>query len=329
MSPTPSDSPFSSDLQPTAAAEVHKTPATAERWREEAKEWVRQKQAGRKYIGRPGEDAVRFLSHVGEWLVELGVPVTPDKFGPEHVWKILPRMGRRGTSRRYYCLTLSTFLSAAPRRNFAITDSEVLKHKMCDRTPRPRRVLSGMERDMVLDRAVGVARLVVALLFAGRRRIELERCRVIDLHLDVRPPYMDTRDKGGDDAVVGIAPISERLKKELDWYLPLRASRAEKATSDDGYLFAWLDGDRLRGYSPASFDRLVGEAVATSGIKFSSHVGRHTAAHLLLERGGKPSDVQSVLHHKNFSTTDVYLRDLTSPQRAAEVAALLDRRAVD
>lgn len=50
------------------------------------------------------------------------------------------------------------------------------------------------------------------------------------------------------------------------------------------------------------------------GIRLTTHVARHTFAHLADRAIGDPRAVSAALGHTNFSTTEVYLADLNADQ---------------
>jgi integrase len=302
-------------------------PATAERWREEAIAWVRQENEAGKYEGRNGQEAVRFLSRLGRQISELESGVTPMGFEARHVRLLYRQWGRRPSSIRYYGSLLSAFLTDPPRRNLAVRESGIMR-EVPHESPE-QLAYTGAELEKISAKAVRLERVVVAIESIGRRRVELERALLSDLHLDSPHPYMDVRAKGGHGAVTGQAALNRGVLKELDWWLPLRQSWSEHCASDDGHLFVRRDrrpdgSTALVRVSRAFFDRSVRAAAERAGLRGQNHAFRRTCAQLLEQRGATTREIQGVLLHKHLATTEIYLERLAKPARLARVVALLD-----
>lgn len=156
-------------------------PSVARRWREEAVEWVGRKRATRgQYEGRNGDEAIRFLTRLGEKLEASGDPRSPRTFDCADVLRVLPWFGVAPKTKRFYLCLLSGFLR--DRGNEAIHESGVLS--TLSKVAPNRRWISEQELDRLMDSSVGLERVVVALeAFQGLRRIEVLRCRLSDLEL--------------------------------------------------------------------------------------------------------------------------------------------------
>lgn len=307
------EEPSPCDLEATA------TPFAAKRWIAESKAWVAEKQRQGKYQGRNGYEALRFLRKCGAW-----VPCLPARVQEPELRSILAHLG--GTApktRRFYLSLLSSFLSAPPRLNQVVRLSgfkESYKNHPV-RTP----VLPGAARDSILDSAVGHQRVVVALLCAGRRPVEIRRALVSDLNLEAG--YMGVRTKGGHGDVTDRVPLNETVLRELRWYLPLRATRAETATADTGHLVCRWDHSGLVGVSIAYLGRSLKDAETRAGVgSYPLYSFRRGAATMLRDRGAEWEDIRDVLCHRSIGTTEGYVRSLQAARRAPAVVRLLDAR---
>jgi hypothetical protein len=214
--------------RPHPSSEETTVPATARRWVEESRAWVAEKQRQGKYQGRNGYEAIRFLSKCGEW-----VSVPPERVTEQELWAIIGRVG--GTApktRRFYLALLGSFLSA--RGNWVVQMSGI--RRRFPNRPMNTPVLAGEERDAILNAAQGPERLVLALLANARRPIEVRRALVSDVDLSAVPPTMKIRTKGGGGQVTAVRVLNQTALRELVWWLPLRATWAERASEDSGHL---------------------------------------------------------------------------------------------
>jgi integrase len=302
-----------------ALSEGPATPETARRWRIESIEWVALKQRQGRYLGRNGYEALRLLRKCSEW-----VSVFPSNVDEPALRTILSRIG--GTApktRRYYLSILSSFLSAPPRLNEIVKHSgfkDAYKNRPV-RTP----VLPGGVRDRILDAAQGPERVIVSFLCSARRPVEVLRARTEDLDL-VRAD-MGVRTKGGRGDVTDRVPLNDTVLRELRWYLPLRASWAEKATEDSGHLVCRWDGERLVGVSIAYLRRALEEAERRAGVaRYPLYSFRRGAATLLRDRGAEWEDIRDALTHRSIGTTEGYVKSLRAAERAPAVVRLLDAR---
>lgn len=292
-------------------------PATARRWVEESRAWVAEKQRQGKYQGRNGYEAVRFLSKCGEW-----VSVPPGRIAEQDLWAIIGHVGGSAPkTRRFYLALLGSFLSA--RGNWVVQTSAIRRRfpNRSMNTP----VLSGEERDAILNAAQGPERLVLALLTNARRPVEVRRALVSDVDLAVVPPTMRVRTKGGGGQVTAVRPLNQTALRELTWWLPLRATWAERASEDSGHLVCRWDGERLVGVSAAFLSRLLASAEGRAGVpRHSLYSFRRGAATMLRERGAQWEDIRDALCHRSISTTEQYVSPLLAQKHAPAVMALLD-----
>lgn len=302
----------------SAATEVPPV-LVARRWNEEARAWLREKQAQGKYQGRNGYEALRFLGKCAEWL-DHG----PTAVGPEDLWKVLQHVGPAAKTRRTYLALLGSFL--ASRGNWVVQETGIRARipNVSQRTP----VVPSEDRDRVLTTAVGEERIVTSLLGVGRRRIEIVRARVGDFEVHADPALYGVRGKGGHGEVTDRLYMPDQLLRELRWWLPVRASWAVKASADSGHLLCRWQKGALVGVSVAYADRLLHRAEARAGVRpWPAHAFRRSAATLLRERGADWEDVSAALTHRSPETTRLYVDPLVRQRRLASAMRLIEPRA--
>jgi integrase len=292
-------------------------PVTVRRWVEESRKWVAEKQRQGKYQGRNGYEVIRFLSKCGEW-----VPVPPERVTEQDLWAIIGHVGGSAPkTRRFYLAILGSFLSSL---GDWVVQTSGIRSRFPNR-PMNTPVLSGEERDAILNAAQGPERLVLALLANARRPIEVRRALVSDVDLSTVPPTMKIRTKGGGGQVTAVRVLNQTALRELTWWLPLRATWAERASEDSGHLLCRWDGEKLVGVSITYLSRLKASAESRAGVPHHQlYSVRRGAATMLRERGAQWEDIRDALCHRSISTTEQYVSPLLAQKHAPAVMALLD-----
>jgi integrase len=290
---------------------------TVRRWVEESRKWVAEKQRQGKYQGRNGYEVIRFLSKCGEW-----VPVPPERVTEQDLWAIIGHVGGSAPkTRRFYLAILGSFLSSL---GDWVVQTSGIRSRFPNR-PMNTPVLSGEERDAILNAAQGPERLVLALLANARRPIEVRRALVSDVDLSTVPPTMKIRTKGGGGQVTAVRVLNQTALRELTWWLPLRATWAERASEDSGHLLCRWDGEKLVGVSITYLSRLKASAESRAGVPHHQlYSFRRGAATMLRERGAQWEDIRDALCHRSISTTEQYVSPLLAQKHAPAVMALLD-----
>jgi hypothetical protein len=186
-------------------------------------------------------------------------------------------------------------------------------------------VLSGEERDDIVNAAQGLERLALALLANAHRPIEVRRALVSGVDLSTVPPATKIRAKGGGGQVKAVRSLNQTAPSELTWWLPIRATWAERASEESGGLVCRWDGERLVGVSPAYLPRLLASAESRQGVLHHSlYSFRRGAATMLRERGAQWEDIRDALCHRSISTIEQYVLPLIAQKHAPAVMALLD-----
>lgn len=136
--------------------------------------------------------------------------------------------------------------------------------------------------------------MVKTLFYTGARVSEFTHIKVVDLHLDLKPPqiYLAVAKCGSD----GYVPILPGLAQELRTYLSGRRTT---------YLF---ESNRRTRYSSRAVQLIVRDAAKRAGIDktVTPHRLRASVATLLLDHGMPIDQVQKFLRHKNVATTQIY-----------------------
>jgi integrase len=285
-------------------------PPRARRWNETADAWFDAKRKRRKYEGKSGRDALHLVKRIGTLLDK-----SPARVTEEDLWALAPSLGPAPKSKRYGYAILGSFLSWTG--NWVVQSSGIRREFPNRTTWTPVAAADSWERGM--NRAVGIQRVVLALVWP-RRPCEVVRARLADVHPE--RGTMDVRQKGGHgDVTDWDVPLSGTVQRELQWYLPLRAQWAERATGDSGHLLVRFDGDQLVGVSTAFVRRRVAEAVEGRLPPYSFRRGGLTT---LRDRGAEWDDIKAVALHKSIGTTEIYVKSLQQQRRLPAVTRLLD-----
>lgn len=299
-------------------SEVIAAPDHGRRWIELGRGWLIEKQRQGKYVGRNGYEVERVLRQTASVA-----PHGPERTTAEDLSELIATLcaGCAPKTVRHYLGIWGSFLSSLG--NWAVQESRIRERfpNRATRTP----VVPPEDRDAILTSAVGQERIVTAFLGVGRRRVEIVRALVSDVRLDHVPPEYGVREKGGHGQVSGIYPLPARVRAELAWYLPLRASWSEGTRFDSGHLLCRRDGDRLVGVSMAYADRLLHSAERRAGTTlWPAHAFRRGVATMLRARGADWEDVSSVLGHRSPETTRLYVEPLVRRARTASALELLE-----
>jgi integrase/recombinase XerD len=152
-------------------------------------------------------------------------------------------------------------------------------------------------------------RIVMLMLYAGLRRVEVAALLWRDVDLGSRPGEgsITVRDgKGGKDRVI---PLHPTLRAEL-LAVELRPARSAVAGR--------RDGKRLTTKSIGhTFERWL----PARGITTSAHVLRHTFATELIRNKADIRKIQELLGHESLETTEVYLA--ADPEQLREAVQML------
>ena len=291
-------------------------PETARRWREEGEQWLAAKRRQRKYEGRNGDEARRFLRKCGV-LLKHG----PEQVTEEELWFLADRiMGKASKTKRYYASILGSFLSS--RRNWIVQETGFISRfpKVTALTP----VAPPEDRDRVLNGAQGEERVVMALLGAGRRPVEVARARVEDFNVADPEPTMGVRTKGGHGEVTHRIALTPSLARELRWYLPVRAKWGSDANSDSGHLLCRRESGNLLGVSVQWVRRRASSAGQRTGVAWPMYAYRRGVATALRELGADFEDITEVLCQDSYDSTRSYVSALLKRRRVASVLRLLD-----
>ena len=154
--------------------------------------------------------------------------------------------------------------------------------------------------------------------------MEIVRARVSDVRLE--SGEYDIRAKGGAGEVTHRdLPVSEFLRRELDWWLPLRLQWAARAETDTGHLLCRWDGARLVGVSYQYVDRLLDSAEDRAGARrWPAHSFRRGAATLAYERGAHWDDVSELLCDSSPEVTRAYIAPFVRRRRHSATLRLLE-----
>ena len=140
-------------------------------------------------------------------------------------------------------------------------------------------------------------RAIIETIYACGLRVS-ELCDLKLEGLDQTQMIVKVKGKGNKERII---PYYPRLNELLEEYL--QKYRNKYAKSD--YLFVSTRGDK---YTPRSVQLLIDKAATSANLKVHvhPHMLRHSFATILLENGVDLRSIQTLLGHKNLSTTQIY-----------------------
>lgn len=143
-------------------------------------------------------------------------------------------------------------------------------------------------------------RAIIEVLYGcGLRVSELVNLKLTDISW--KEEFVRVIGKGNKQR---LAPISTRVLKQIEYYLPFRSSIDVKKGEED-YLFISKRGKHLSRITVFHIVKVLAErAGITKDI--SPHTFRHSFATHLLERGANLRAIQVMLGHESISTTEIY-----------------------
>lgn len=134
------------------------------------------------------------------------------------------------------------------------------------------------------------AKIAMALLYTGMRIDELLSMQCEDVHLDQRYMVGGEKTESGKNRII---PILDPIYKIIaGWMLDSACT---------GYLIQSAKGTKLDKRNVATRFRALMQECGIEGVH--PHTLRHTASSKMVECGLEQTAVQSILGHKNFSTT--------------------------
>lgn len=145
--------------------------------------------------------------------------------------------------------------------------------------------------------------LIALLLTTGLRTIEIERSDVFDISTMDNNKVLYIMGKGHDDkdSYVKLSEtvysiIQDYLMERSDQYEPLFITHTSKK-----------HGERIKTRTIRGIVKELLRQIGIDNKKFSAHSLRHTTATISLLEGANIEETQSLLRHKNPSTTQIYI----------------------
>ncbi len=191
-------------------------------------------------------------------------------------------------------ITVCAFFKWAHNENYLPTNPgyniKEIKHER-----KPRRALSQIEMEYV-RRACRTKRelaLIETMYSTGCRVSELVGIKMDDLDLINKKVHLYGKGKKHRDSF-----INGKAEVAIKEYLKERKGESE-------YLFVSDRSPHLK-LKKEAVEKIVREIAEISGIKFTPHILRHTAATTAINNGMPVQSVQAFLGHENINTTMVY-----------------------
>ncbi len=187
-----------------------------------------------------------------------------------------------------------------------IDKNPLAKHQVLKAPKKLQIPFSEQEIELVLDELTDEDdfesvrnRLIVELFYAtGMRRIELVNLRLSDV--DVRNKQIKVLGKRNKERVL---PLLSTVCKTLERYLPLRMAILE----DDQNEYLLLTKKGVKIYETLVYRIINGYfSKASSKVKTSPHILRHSFATHLLNEGADLNAVKELLGHSSLAATQVY-----------------------
>lgn len=211
-------------------------------------------------------------------------------------------------TQNYYLIALRCFLKYLIKRNIKSLTPEHIE--LARVSERQLDLISDKDLKLLLKSANGKSlkslrdRAILELLFSTGLRVS-ELCSLKITSVNLKKDEFSIKGKGGK---VRIVFLSDSAKESLKQYLDKRADLNE-------YLFISIpkgknlfNPDNNMNLTPRSAQRIIKYYAAKAGItgKLTPHTLRHMFATDLLQNGADIRSVQSMLGHKNITTTQVY-----------------------
>ena len=187
-----------------------------------------------------------------------------------------------------------------------IDKNPLAKHQVLKAPKKLQIPFSEQEIELVLDELTDEDdfesvrnRLIVELFYAtGMRRIELVNLRLSDV--DVRNKQIKVLGKRNKERVL---PLLSTVCKTLERYLPLRMA----LLGDDQNKYLLLTKKGVKIYETLVYRIINGYfSKASSKVKTSPHILRHSFATHLLNEGADLNAVKELLGHSSLAATQVY-----------------------
>ncbi|NBU91658.1 MAG: site-specific tyrosine recombinase XerD [Flavobacteriia bacterium] len=142
--------------------------------------------------------------------------------------------------------------------------------------------------------------MLETLYSCGIRVSELVNLKLSDLFFD--EGFVRVIGKGNKERLV---PVSEKVEKELSFYLNHQRNKLSPGKGDENIVFLNRRGNRLTRVMIFTIIRQLAEAI---GLKktVSPHTFRHSFATHLLEGGANLRAIQEMLGHESITTTEIY-----------------------
>ncbi|SHJ69851.1 tyrosine-type recombinase/integrase [Aquimarina spongiae] len=187
-----------------------------------------------------------------------------------------------------------------------IDKNPLAKHQVLKAPKKLQIPFSEQEIELVLDELTDEDdfesvrnRLIVELFYAtGMRRIELVNLRLSDV--DIRSKQIKVLGKRNKERVL---PLLSTVCRTLERYLSLRMALIED--DQNGYLLLTKKGVKI--YETLVYRIINGYfSKASSKVKTSPHILRHSFATHLLNEGADLNAVKELLGHSSLAATQVY-----------------------
>ena len=142
--------------------------------------------------------------------------------------------------------------------------------------------------------------ILETLYSCGIRVSELVNLKLSDLFFE--EGFIRVIGKGNKERLV---PVSEKVEKELSFYLDHQRKQMNILKGDENIVFLNRRGQRLTRVMIFTIIRQLAQAI---GLKksISPHTFRHSFATHLLEGGANLRAIQEMLGHESITTTEIY-----------------------
>lgn len=166
--------------------------------------------------------------------------------------------------------------------------------------------------------------LLMTLLHLGARKGEIFRLRWEDISFNDMTITLYTRKRKGGNLEPDTVPMTDSLKAELLWWWEHRPVKTD-------HVFVSLDEfpgrDKYYGQPFKHRNGFMKAVCKKAGVKhFGFHAIRHLAASILYHEGTAANVVQTILRHKNATTTERYLHSLGTKEARRALNSVMDNR---
>ena len=150
-------------------------------------------------------------------------------------------------------------------------------------------------------------RFIILFLFStGTRLNEMLECRISDIHLNNKDPYIVVTGKGNKRRVI---PLTNEIRENMKIYIDL----FHQNSSPEDYLIYTIHDSRKHKMSQDNVQRIIkkyshmARKIDTDMPELHPHMLRHSFGAILYRSGMSRAEIAKLMGHDQESTTEIYV----------------------